>query len=1558
MAGMFQKDDVHLVSEENSPEVIRAIDDFFTVAEPDDTLLFYYSGHGRTLSQQLYLCAGDTIVDRLHSTAISEATLNAIVASSLAQVKILVLDCCHSGMLKGSDIIEGLSGTGRYIIAAASAIDRASDASARGMPSPFTRVLTEALISKADDRNGDGHADLDDVYSYLEKVRFEGPRPYRVFDGSGAIPIARRSHKPAPGLVGEDVLLATTAKGAGGQHGVTTQFTGLKAPNAYLDTAAPDATYSPERVAEFRGLLRDDVAEKMPGQLTAEEFLARAGLLKQGHLTYAGALLFGNNPTAILPTAMVECVRFGDTTKMTLLERVEFQGTVPEMIVGAREFVAKSARLGEAPTSQSAYAEVVYKYPMIAVREIIANAIVHRDYEEQESCVQVLAFADRIEVISPGRWVGTDVAAGESLLSQLERQSQRRNFRLARTLTWSRLVEGVGAGVTRAVADCRAVGAPEPMVLNSDRMVAVKIFPRTAESIIYVGRDVSTIARQSDNRLYLWTAADFRAGLESSSNAGEPDLIEPGELVDVTSLRQGRLPNLQLEFARLGQEFDKWLAPGPSRKRGQKRLRVLWLVGESGPDRSKALLACLSRAGEHGRAVYDAGRDLDAAAAAVSQFILSAGSTLPPLIAADLGEDQAASPWGIVETAVRNVARQSAGRDGRHPREEDPYPRMIVAGTVEQEEAAAGSLPGLVDVTPVDRRGIVQQRDYALRDQVVTSHNVYNRGLPITARKLVGRKRELETFRRAWESEQTRVLWVVGYGGTGKSALVNAWLNEMQDKGYDGAQKVLAWSFYSQGTKENLVSADLFVNTALGWLGDDSPPSLNLWARGLRLASLIKRERFLLVLDGLEPLQYPLSAPHVGGRITDDSIRALIEELAKPDWQGLCLITTRVPLTDLGRFQAEGAGSGDRDPGAAGAADQSTVERLDLENLNERDGADLLQDLIRREADFRELQAAVREVEGHALAITLLGNYLRDVHSGDLAGRFDLDRLTVEVREGGHARRIMATYAAWLERNERLPELTVLRLIGLFDRPAEPEAMKALLADPRMRTFTGELEQGTNAWNGAADALRAMGLLNREFPDLPGTLDAHPLVREHFRDQLRTEHETWWLQGNRTLFDFYLGQAPPQPDDSRGMNMLYAAVTHGCAAELYQQVIDDVLLERIWRDRRTNFSTRRLGMTGSDLVALSNFFYPRQWTVLRTPSLTPRARVLVLTNAGVRLRQLGRLVDARDCFGAVVREIDPQQARAEELEDASYAAAQYCELLVIAGKLTGGADESEGALFNGQRAVEYSDRGGDSYFSMHARSSLAEVFFMLNDLAQADALFEQAMAIERGRRPRPPFLYSQGLYRYGYYLIETGRAEAILTGHAQDPSWGKNGEDSSLLSEAIRLLILGAAHRALIEAGNRAPAFLVEGERILNEAIGAFQTAGYTDYTVRGLLERAHFYRALRDTRSYASALTDLARAASEADRGQMNLLYADVLLQQVACYLDFWPVMTTPQRSSIRGKITDGIAEADRLVTAIGYGRRQAMLAGLEETVHGLGLVDQPGQNSPSRPEPHGVNG
>jgi transcriptional regulator with XRE-family HTH domain len=1046
----------------------------------------------------------------------------------------------------------------------------------------------------------------------------------------------------------------------------------------------------------------------------------------------------------------------------------------------------------------------------------------------------------------------------------------------------------------------------------------------------------------ADGKVYQWTETDVTAGLRIGDEA-ETDPLDPWETVDVIMLRQGRLPNLQREFSALADFVDTWLAPADSRRRhGNELARMLWIEGEQGPERSKGLLACLAVAGRSGRAVCDAGNDLAAAAQACSQLIGADDYPLPPVIAVDLGERVRPEPWNDVRNAVSNALRRVVNADGE-AHGPDPYPRFVVAGTPAQKQAAYAILAGRVDIEPVDVLGRAGQRPYS--DQLPESKSparerFYNRGLPVTAAVLYGRRHEMTELREAWASPHTRVMSIVGYGGMGKSALVNAWLHEMQQQDFPGANGVFAWSFYSQGTKETLVSADPFVTTALEWLSGDSARSLNAAQRGRRLAELIKKSSFLLVLDGMEPLQHPLGAPHVGGHFTDESIHTLLTELARPDWDGLCLVTTRVPMTAL-------SPSGQ----AADSSKAPSFVELNLENLSEWDGADLLQHLIGRDALYAECRQAVREVDGHALAVTLLGHYLMDVHGGDLSGRFGLSRLTVDAREGGHARRIMASYADWLEQDARYAELAILLLIGLFDRPAHPRALQALLSDPRMAPFTGMFRPGGAVWDNAIGGLRAMGLVHQEVSDLPGTLDAHPLVREHFRDQIQRGHAGLWLQGNRTLYDFYRNAAVPQPDTPSGMGLLYASVTHGCAAGMHQEVFDELLLPRVWRDRRTNYSTRRLGMTGSDLVALSNYFYPRQWTELRISSLSAQAKTLILTNAGVRLRQLGRVAEARSSFAAVVREIDSRTtADAQELEDASYAAAQNCELLVIAGKLIAGADETDTALFNARRAVQYADRGSDPYFRIHARSTLAEVFFMINDLTAARSMFDELRTLEDSYnpRPQPPFLYSQGLFRYGYYMIETGQSEALLEMASSDPEFGKyvgeDGDKSSLLSEAIRLLVLGAARRALIETGidadHRKKAALVsEAESFLKDATQAFQIAGYADYMVRGLLEYAHFYRIEHSEQNYAAVLATLDKAGAEAKRGQMDLLYTDVLLQRAACYLASWPTSNLA-RVETGSQIVHLLTAAAEQVASMGYARRVAMLQQLQATAGEFGLL------------------
>ena len=321
-----------------------------------------------------------------------------------------------------------------------------------------------------------------------------------------------------------------------------------------------------------------------------------------------------------------------------------------------------------------------------------------------------------------------------------------------------------------------------------------------------------------------------------------------------------------------------------------------------------------------------------------------------------------------------------------------------------------------------------------------------------------------------------------------------------------------------------------------------------------------------------------------GGTLTDSSIATLLRELAAPGWEGLCLITTRVPVAGI----------------TAPDSDAAAIQQLDLRNLDIRSGVSLLESLIGRQQNTEEAEQAVAAVHGHALAVNLLGRYLRDAHGGRISGRFGIERLSGAVADGGHAQRIMELYAEWLRQYGRLGELAILDVIGLFDRPAPFPAIAAVLAGTDLGQDMPDLSEFDGPeWQRRVADLRRMGLLADETAGLPGTLDAHPLVREYFRDRLRHLSPALWEAGNLSLYRYYRQRAPEQPANAADMNLLYAAVNHGCTIGRHQEVYDQILVTRIWRSPRESYSTRILGMTGSEIVALSNYFQLPAWTRLR-----------------------------------------------------------------------------------------------------------------------------------------------------------------------------------------------------------------------------------------------------------------------------------------------------------------------------------------------------------------------
>src|SRR5262249_52012881 len=116
-----------------------------------------------------------------------------------------------------------------------------------------------------------------------------------------------------------------------------------------------------------------------------------------------------------------------------------------------------------------------------------------------------------------------------------------------------------------------------------------------------------------------------------------------------------------------------------------------------------------------------------------------------------------------------------------------------------------------------------------------------------------------------------------------------------------------------------------------------------------------------------------------------------------------------------------------------------------------------------------ELAQLVEGVGGHALTLNLVGTYLVNVHQGDVLkrGRVDLQKADEET-QGGHAFKAMAAYERWLRKagKKSARQLAILRLLGLFDRPADEGCLAALRRPPAIPGLTAPLFQRSRGWKG------------------------------------------------------------------------------------------------------------------------------------------------------------------------------------------------------------------------------------------------------------------------------------------------------------------------------------------------------------------------------------------------------------------------------------------------------------------------------------------------------------
>jgi hypothetical protein len=140
-----------------------------------------------------------------------------------------------------------------------------------------------------------------------------------------------------------------------------------------FDSSAVDA---------FRSLLKPERRRDFPLGLQPSAFLERNGLLVNGSLTRTGVLLFHSDPDTELVSAYVQCALFDAEQKRKSKTTESIRGNVYGQIAGSIDFVRRNTRCVDRFAAGPGRTIRLDQYPIRCLREVLANAVCHRDYSD------------------------------------------------------------------------------------------------------------------------------------------------------------------------------------------------------------------------------------------------------------------------------------------------------------------------------------------------------------------------------------------------------------------------------------------------------------------------------------------------------------------------------------------------------------------------------------------------------------------------------------------------------------------------------------------------------------------------------------------------------------------------------------------------------------------------------------------------------------------------------------------------------------------------------------------------------------------------------------------------------------------------------------------------------------------------------------------------------------------------------------------------------------------------------------------------------------------------
>ena len=186
-------------------------------------------------------------------------------------------------------------------------------------------------------------------------------------------------------------------------------------------------------------------------------------IVKEGNrykISSAAILLFGRKPQNFFPRAQVRFIKYQGTealtgAQMNVMKDVVFDGTILDMVNKSIAFVGTQIR-EHTYLGKDARFVTKAEYPEFVWKELIINAITHRDYSILGTDIQIKMFDDRISVESPGNLPSI------VRLDNMRYVHFSRNPIIAKFLKMHKFVREFGEGVDRMYRELQEAGNPSP----------------------------------------------------------------------------------------------------------------------------------------------------------------------------------------------------------------------------------------------------------------------------------------------------------------------------------------------------------------------------------------------------------------------------------------------------------------------------------------------------------------------------------------------------------------------------------------------------------------------------------------------------------------------------------------------------------------------------------------------------------------------------------------------------------------------------------------------------------------------------------------------------------------------------------------------------------------------------------------------------------------------------------------------------------------------------------------------------------------------------------------